>query len=505
MKRTIRAVIAATVMATISFAHGFSLPNVGTDVVPNQWTSNMSGVLAAAQSTGYPIFLVMLNSTSTGGGCSHCHAFVEKTLNVPEFDAIVRDYKFYLVLLNLGGAVGTTSPGGVSVDVFDNYFRRYASSDVYPCVAVIRPDGSRYKGWGYSTNPSTESPILHQYIRAAIAEIAVPGATGSEPATASTPAAASTPATGTGTGSTATRVPRTYTRATYACFRFSDAGDIEACAVVRLTTSGRWSARFTEGGATTSLRGNLTSSNGGYTIASGNTLNITFDAASGIWSGTSYGRKVYGTAVTKADAQWKGTWNSGVRTSASATLGGWVAARVANSGQVTFTGSIANRFRISGRGYSAVFPASFVAGYLPRWAGHGDVRFVCMGRVNGGYALCADGKLGGKFNFNSVTYDRVDGSKWSGGSIAALNGAAFKTTGGGNVVIPVTVNAEKMSAGQNDIRARISATTRSGRVRASYTSGGSGKASGLLYFANGRLTAVGGGSVGQEPFAFVIE
>ena len=281
---------------------------------------------------------------------------------------------------------------------------------------------------------------------------------------------------------------------------------MEACAEVKIKTSGKWTAKFTEGGRTTSLKGLLTSlRDGSFAVDSGNALNITFDSTSGIWEGTSNGRKVYGKAVTRADAQWKGVWNSGVRTSSSSTLGGWVTAKVANSGQVTFTGSIANQARITGRGCSAVFPASFVSANLPKWAGHGDVRFACMGKVDGGYALCADGSLGGSFKFKSVAYDRVEGSKWTGGSVAALNGTAFKATGGGNVEIPVVVKGNKMSAGRNSFKARISAMAKTGRVNVSYKNGGNCKASGVLYLANGKLKAAGGGRVGQEALAFVIE
>ena len=516
MNKAIRSVLAAAAMAAISTVHGAALPRVGSGTDLNTWTRNFSGVLAAAKTTGHPILLVMVNNSSSGDGCSHCKMFEERTLNSAEFASIVRDYRFYMVLLNYWGIdQGTTQPdyGGVPYSVFWPVFQTYNADGGFPVVSVIRPDGRRYKSWGDGTNPGTRGTLIHQYIRAAIADLAVSGGTSdpteaSTPATTPTPTPDATPAStpGSGAGVAVTKVPRTYTRETYACFRFSAAGDVEACALVKLTSVGGWRAKLTEAGHTTTLKGKLKSfGKGGYTITSGNTLNITFDTASGTWSGTSYGRKAYGRAVTKADARWKGLWNSGVGTSASSTLGGWVTAKVANSGQTTFSGSIANRYRLTGRGYSAVFPAAFVSANIPKWAGHGDVRFVNMGKVDGGYALCADGTLGGRFTFKSITYDLVEGSKWSGGSISALNGAAFRTTGGGNVVIPVTATANRLSATRNGFGARISATPRSGLVRASYTSGGSGKASGVLYLANGTLKAAGGGRVGQNSFVFVIQ
>ena len=174
MRTTIKSVVAAVAMVTAACAHGFSLPLVGAGTELNKWTRNMSGVLEAAQNTGYPIFLVMINDSSSGQGCEHCKYFVERTLNTSEFDAIVSDYKFYLVLLNIWGAdSGQSQPnyGGVSSSVFFNYFYKYNSDSGYPLVAVLRPDGKKYKGWGDTTNPSTRGTSLHRYIREAIADL----------------------------------------------------------------------------------------------------------------------------------------------------------------------------------------------------------------------------------------------------------------------------------------------------------------------------------------------
>lgn len=803
MKKMIRAILAAAAVAAMTCAYGFSLPLVGTGTELNKWSRNMDGVLAAAKTTGYPIFLVMINDSSSGEGCEHCKNFVERTLNTPEFDAIVSDYKFYLVLLNVWGADSAQSQpnyGGVSSSVFFNYFYKYITDGGYPLVAVLRPDGTKYKGWGDTTLPSTRGTILNQYIRAAIADLSEKavvtkfdlaaesgntvvvqvdgttvkpgtwkgvvkrsgssGDTGSvvlslsganaaqyslstttldwdssdgtksfavtgpkssngdilsdtvmvnitargfdeadvsygvrsqsvtfkdsrvkqslaefaaansgleglssvggtwfvpaakdgnvlETVTASSsslefaakaggiltvdvgannagiveatangkvqelnannpvsfevaagqkitfkavsrgrtagtigftklvfeaalPSFDNVPtkidayksvkanldlsvasketvtysATGLPTGlkinkttgkisgspwrmgsskvtvtakcdngevsTTFTlsvgKLPKEYTKGTYVCFSFDNAGNLKSSATVKMQTSGKWTAKITENGATASLKGGLESTKDGrLSIKSGNVLDIAFDGSTRMWSGTSHSRQVYGKAVDKADAQWKGVWNSGVFTSASPALGGWVTAKVANSGQVAFTGSIANKLRISGKGYSAVFPASFVAANLPRWAGHGNVRFVYMGKQDGGYALCADGTLGGRLTVQSVVYDEIDGSKWSGESIAALNGAVFKTIGGASVAIPVAVTGNKLSAGKNDFKARISATLKSGRVNASYSNGSKAKASGVLYLSNKTPMAAGGGSVGADTFAFVIE
>ena len=299
---------------------------------------------------------------------------------------------------------------------------------------------------------------------------------------------------------------KSYTKPTYACFCFSDAGDIEAVVEVKIKTSGKWTAKITDAGSTSKLSGQLTSrKDGTIAISSGSRLDIAFNFSSKMWTGSSSGHRVYGKAVDKADGTWKGTWNSGVAASASASLGGWVTAKVSGSGQVKFSGTIANQKKVSGKGYSAVFPASFVAANLPKWAGHGNVRFAYMGKVDGGYALCSDGTCGGRFVLQSVVFDEIEGSKWSGESIAALNGASFMETSGGNVVIPIAVSGGKMSAAKNGYGAKISATQKSGRVKASYSNGAKCKASGVIYFVGRALKAAGGGSSGARAFTFVIE
>lgn len=908
MKNAIRSVLAAAAMAVFSTVHGAALPRVGAGTELNTWTRNFSGVLAAAKTTGHPILLIMVNNSSSGDGCSHCKMFEERTLNSAAFDAIVKDYKFYMVLLNYWGIdQGTTQPeyGGVPYSVFWPIFQTYSADGGFPVVSVIRPDGTRYKSWGDGTNPGTRGTLIHQYIRQAIADLAPKskvdtkfdlasesgntvtiqmsataapqpgtwkgvitrsggsGTTGSvtislsgsnaaryrlsttslawdasdgtksftvtgpssfdgsllsdtitvkiqasgfdgseisygassqtvtfkdgrvkqslaefaaannglqglasaggtwfvpaqndgnvletvasensalvfnatvggiltvgvgrsgsrlidvstsdetitlasdepesfgvaagqkitfkvspnagegntigfskfsfaplsvslsKPAdkasisygemkkdkslvnlawsatiqkctfavtcngvtkdmgtatsgnaidlglvpdtpetksytwsvrasysgqdvhgtavgTASaafkivalpsfdlpakvnayksvnagidvsvassggsvTYSAANLPKgmeidakTGLITGSpkvaknynvtvtansdfgstTATftiavnKLTKAQTRSDYLCFCFSDAGDVEAYVEVKIQANGRWKAQIWEGGGTASLKGRMTSRRDGkLAIVSGGALNIALDTASGIWSGSANGRKVFGKAADKADAPWKGTWNSGVGTSSSSKVGGWVVAKVIKSGQVTFTGKISHKSKVSCKGRSVAFPASFVAANIPKWAGHGDVRFAYMGsaRVKGGYAFCADGTLGGRFTFDSVTFDEIEGSKWTGGSIAALNGAKFKTVGGGNVEVPLALKGSRISAAQNGYKARVTVTAKSGRVSASYTNNGQAKASGVIYRVGGRLTGFGGGSLAGTPFTFVIE
>ena len=911
MKRSYKSILAAAVLAVASCAYGFSLPKVGTGTALNTWSSNMSGILGAAQQTGYPIFLVMINDSSAGDGCGHCKLFVERTLNTAEFDAIVRDYKFYMVLLNIWGADTSSSQpeyGGVSSSVFMNYFSKYNVDGGYPIVAVLSPDGKKYAAWGDSTVPSTRGTSLHQYIRQAIADfapssteislssqsgnvvtvqadpsspammpgvwtgvvtrsggsgttgmvsiwlsgdaasryalsesalqwdasdgsraftvtgpspldgsvvadtvtvsISASGFDGSDisygttsqtvtfkdtrvkstlaefaaanaglgglsssggvwfvpsqddgnlletftsvestlvfnatvggiltveagpqrageiiatdaigeiqlangrpvrfgvapgqvivfkatavagvanlpigfaqfsfaplPVTLSAPAAnaqisydallgdkslvnlawsagfpgctfslacndavldmgtatsgnavdlgfvslapetrtyvwsvsaayyedglrgtavgtalssftveslpsyegvpstvvayksigalidmsvgsvgggsvtysatglprgmkidaatgiitgkptvakkhsvtvtasnpyGSTPATFT---LSVEKFPKAYSKPKYALFYFNGDDAISASAQMSVAASGKWSAKVLEGGRTTKLNGSVTALGDGSIAIMGASLNLTYDQASGIWSGAcADGRRVYGKARDKASAMWKGTWNIGFVSSSAANIGGWASAKVKGSGDISFTGSVSGTTKVSGGGYSAEFPDWFVVAYLPRWAGHGSVRFghtSLKTGVNIGCALYADGMLGGNVSHGAQGFDLVEGSYWSKAAIAKLNGSVFRTIGGGDVAIPVVASGSKISAGENGYGAQLSCAAKGGTVSATYKlNGKTFKATGVVYEVGGRAKAAGGGMQGVDTFGFTIE
>lgn len=488
------------------------LPRVGTGTEPNQWTSNMDGVLSAAKTTNLPILLVMINDSSTGEGCQHCMQFVNNTLNTQNFANIVSGYKFYMVLLNQWSAPSEPAYGGVSQSYFDKYFYMYQMGDYgYPQVILISPDGRRYAGWSYETRPvSSSGPGLYVHLSAALAEIAptssgwVPPAATETSAAAETPAESSSSSQSSGTPVSSGEVPK----AKYALFLFNGNDEIVGSAEMRVAAHGKWSAKIQENGIATTLRGTVVKSNGSLSTGS-SALNLVYDSSTGFWSGTHSGRRVYGKAVDKADATWKGAWNVGFYSSASPTQGGWATATVGTTGKIAFSGKISNTTKISGNCESAVFPASFVSANIPRWAGHGNVRFAhgsTRAKANVGCALFADGTLAGNVSYNSQTFDAVGGSFWKKGLIAGMNGKTFSTVGAGYVSVPVTATASKIAAGANGYNARIRCTASRGQVAATYKANGKTyKATGVIYTTGSAPVALGGGKQGDEKFTFTIK
>lgn len=512
MKSIVKSIVAAAVLYAAS-ATAAVLPTVGTGTEPNQWTRNMEGVLAAAKTTGLPILLVMINDSSTGDGCQHCMQFVRNTLNTDNFANIVASYKFYMVLLNKWPS--ETAYGNVSETYFRNYFLKYEMGDSgYPQVIIIKPDGKRYAGWSYETRPvSSSGPALYQYLSASLAEIAPTSSGYVPPVATDTSAAESTTTDASTTTSSSTQSAAVVSsdevpKAKYALFFFNGSDDIVASAQLKVASRGKWTAKIQENGVASTLRGTVVKSNGVLSTGS-SALNLSYDAASGFWSGTHSGRRVYGKAVDKADATWKGAWNVGFSSSSSPTQGGWATASVGTTGKITFSGKISNTTKVSGNCESAVFPAAFVSTYIPRWAGRGNVRFAhgsTRAGVNVGCALFADGTLGGNVAYGSQSFDAVGGSFWKKSLIAGMNGKTFSTVGAGYVSVPVTATASKIAAGENGYTARIRCTASKGQVAASYKlNGKTYKASGVIYTSAYVPTALGGGRLSDEKFTFTIK
>lgn len=140
-----------SLLAMISVASAALVPAVGNGTAPNQWTKNVEGVLKEATKTGYPIFVLIINDSNAGEGCSHCASFLSSTINTSQFEALKRSNTFYMVLLNYWqGANGYHN----NIGPYHSRWRTqgtgiYANADVLPDIAVVDPrTGRKHKGWG---------------------------------------------------------------------------------------------------------------------------------------------------------------------------------------------------------------------------------------------------------------------------------------------------------------------------------------------------------------------
>ncbi len=306
------------------------------------------------------------------------------------------------------------------------------------------------------------------------------------------------------------KMPKTLTKPKYALFIFDGADALVANVQLSVTAAGKWNAKISEGWAKATAKGTVSILEDGSMAIASSALNLVYNPASGMWTGTdAFGRRVYGAAREKAAANWKGVWNLALASSSAPDFGGWSNVKVAGSGDIRFSGYISNKAKVSGSCYSAVFPAWFVQAFLPRWAGHGDVRFghaANRAGVNVGCALCSDGSVGGYASFAGENLDVVEGSRWNKSFLAGLNGLTYASRGGGDVRIPVSATSSRVTAGSNGYGAKISTISSSGKLSVSYKVGGkSCKSTGVVYFFGGRSKAAGGGLQGDARFAFTIE
>ena len=305
------------------------------------------------------------------------------------------------------------------------------------------------------------------------------------------------------------KLPKAYTSPKYLLYYFNGKDEIVAAGQLKISASGRWTTSIVQGGRTSKQQGKVTSFGDGISVVGSSGLNVTFNTSSKMWSGTASGYRVYGKAIDKAGTGWKGCWDFGMASSSNEKLGGWATAKVSSNGKVSLKGRISNATKISGGGLSAVFPESFVSANLPRWSGHGDVRFVHASPragINVGCALFSDGSMGGHVTSGSQFFDIVEGSRWAQSRLAGLNGKVLVSLGGGDVAIPVVVNGRRISFGSNKFKATISCSSSTGQVKISYQVGGKTyMATGIIYGAGGQSKLFGGGTLDDEPFAVAIE
>ena len=306
-----------------------------------------------------------------------------------------------------------------------------------------------------------------------------------------------------------TKFPKSYTTGKYAIYYFNDKDEIVASGQLKLSSRGKWTASVLKGGVTTKLQGLVSSQKDGDVATGLPDFDVAFDTGSKMWSGTASGYRVYGKAVDKPSMSWKGNWNLALASSSNEKLGGWVTAKVGNAGKVSIKGRISENTKIAGGSFCALFPESFVRANLPRWAGHGDVRFGHTSTrtgINVGCALFANGGIGGHATSGSQVFDSVEGSRWNKGLFAGLNGKSMVSLGGGDVTFKLGVSGKKPSFNSTRNHETIACSITTGQVKVSYRiAGKTYKASGVVYAIGGQSKIFGGGTQGGEPFVIKVE
>jgi len=440
-------------------AFAATYPSAGNGTEPNVWTRNYSGVLAAAKTTGYPIFLIIVNSPS----CGHCSTMMNKTVNTDEFATMERELTFYKVIVD-----EAYSGGSSDYRTCINKYRGYFDYSMYPAVLVLRTDGSVYGGFG---NKTTDKRSVAADIRGFIEALAIEqnadiwsgsGVTPSVPADPPTPAAPPAPTAagwaakhkGSGNG-----------------IVFDVNQKVSAFCALKMNAKGKVTVKFTNAGGRKTEKGELTLSDDAIPQVKTAGLDISYDESTAMWLGEWNGGKVFIPFGKRALAL-DGVYTLGAQ-SANGEKAGYLTVTMRRSkGKVA--GMLGGKNKISTNGEATLLPASVVAEMLPDWSVGEDLVFVPAvkrGGVSGGIAVTKSGTASGTVAAFGANWN-VSGAKWaSSANLNTMDGMVFSVSGRDIDILVIAQNGSQIGFGDNDYSAKIKATVRTGLFKGNLRSG----------------------------------
>lgn len=451
ISRKMAAFMVCTAISAAAIAAEY--PSAGNGTAPNVWTRNYSGVLSAAQTTGYPIFLIMVNSS----GCSHCSTMMANTVNTADFEKMDKEFTFYKVIMDMPYSSGTSAWRACY-----NRYRAYLNNGMFPAVVVARRDGSAYGGFG---NKTTDKRGVVADIRAMMEALAKEqgadirdGGSGvpDDPTPTPTPSG----------DSAAKWASRLKGKATGVVFD-ADQDLIGSC-VVKTSAKGGVSVKFTGASAKATVKGSLAVSDGKPVVKSGN-LDLVYDANARMWLGKWGDRSVF--AALSADSGYDGVYTMGAEDAGG--RAGYFSLTV-KRGKGKVSGMVNGKNKVSTNGDVVAIPASLIAERLGEWDTGEDLLFVPMvkrGGVTGGVVLSKGGAVAGTVAALGAEWD-VAGWKWSSStSLKALDGTVF-TVSGRDIEIPLAApGGSQLAFGANEYAAKIKVAVRTGLFKGSLKKG----------------------------------
>lgn len=466
-------------------ASAATYPSAGNGTEPNVWTRNYSGVLAAAKVTGYPVFLIIVNSA----GCGHCSAMMDKTVNTAEFEAMDRELTFYKVIMDQAYS-GSSSDYRTCL----SRYKGYLNYNMFPAVVVARNDGTAYGGFG---NITTDKRGVTSDIRAMIVALAAEqGADGVTPVPRN-----DTPSSETTSGASATAWASKHKGKSTGIVFDANQG-LSATCVVKVSARGKVNVTSTGVSGKETVKGDVLLSSENEPMVNSGGLNIFYDDSMHMWRGTWNGRKVFASGAQETG--YDGLYTAGAESGDGSRAGYFSVTVRRDKGKVS--GKVNGKNSVSANGTAILLPASLIAEQLDEWDIGEDLLFVPVvkrGKVSGGVTLSKHGVVRGFVSAFGVKW-KVSGGKWSSTvSLRLLNGMVLSVAGLG-VEFPVVVTGDsKVEAGANDFSAKVRVTVRTGVFKGSLkTSGGRVSVAGVLV-SDGH-SIVGRGNANGSGMAYPV-
>lgn len=393
MKKILSLVGGALLALSVAAASYPSADSFSTE--PGVWTRNFSGVIEAARTTGYPIFLIVVNSPS----CGHCSMMMDLTVNTPEFQAMESELTFYKVIMDEPYSSGSADWGMVTSGEYISYF----DYNMYPLVAVVRRDGTIYHAYGNSvTDERGVAGDIRSWIEALTAE-QVNGYVAPAPAPTPAPAA---------------RSDAGGLKGKYSGITFDSSLNVVGSFAASMTAKGKMTIKAVMGDGKWTRKGQLTKNAAGTDAVMAGGLELTYDSGAGIWSGTE-GGLLYVARRTDVNGP-NGLYTAGLTVDGLAQGGVSVELK---RGKAKVSGLVNGKNNLKSTGMCVTLPASFVAAKLPGWSTGGDVLFapaVKAGSIAGGFVITGE-RLQGKLVKDGIGY-AAQGFAWhEGTSIRSLS------------------------------------------------------------------------------------
>lgn len=456
MKKTIVSFFVGLSILTVSAAYR----QVGNGTELNVWTANYSGVVSAANQTGYPILLVMVNSVT----CGHCHTLYNLTLSSSAFRELEAEEPFYCVMIDQA-----LVSDKLYRDVWSRY-SRYFNDNMFPLIAVLRKDGSVYNSYGNRvTDVRNVAGDVRQWVKALAQEQLAGGGT-----VTPTPDPLPTQRVPTVADVAARLNGKAYGVALDA------AGHTIASVVITLTARGKVTMRLATIGGNTNVRATLELNEDGDPQIVADGLSLVYDESAKLWRGKNGDTDILAAIGKPSSDDFDGLYTARA-TSSDGKMTGYVTVTVKN-GKGKVQGQVNGNMKLAANGTTLAFDANSL--FVP---------IIKKGSVQGSVEIGGGGALAGNLVLSGADM-ALEGAKWDAKTpFSAVAGLSLVLGEDTSVPkIPLVMQKGKIAAAANDYRVRFTLQPKKGMFKGNAMIAGKNfKFSGVMVKTEDRIMGFG--------------